>query len=449
RGIMLDISEQKKSEERIIYLAERDALTGLLNRRRFQEELDNQIAYTKRFNQQGALLFIDLDEFKYINDTLGHQAGDDCLLTISRCISSAVREIDVLARLGGDEFAVLLTRADKESAVKVAEHLIKILQKEVVLPVESSMRISASIGITLFPTQGVSPSELLAKADAAMYTAKRNGRNQVHVYQENDTELVNMQNRVHWEDRIHKALEEDLFVLHYQPVIEINSGRIVHYEALLRMNDDGELIFPSAFLDTAERFNLIHEIDKWVLRKAIEAQANSIKTGQPVSIAINLSGRHFGHHEVMHLVQSAIKEYNADPASIIFEVTETAAVENINQARNFIESLRGLGCRFALDDFGIGYSSFHYLKNLPVDMIKIDGGFVRNLHLNEFDRIIVKAMSDLANGMNITTVAEFVENEEICVLLGKLGVDYGQGYHLGMPDPQFAHQTKQVISEPA
>lgn len=446
RGIMLDITEQKKTEERIVYLAERDALTGLLNRRRFQEELENRIAYAKRFDQQGALLFIDLDEFKYINDTMGHQSGDDCLLTISRCLNKAIREIDVLARLGGDEFAVLLPRTNKEGAIKVAEHIIETLKKEVILPVELSMRISASIGITLFPEQGATPSELLAKADAAMYTAKRNGRNQVHMYQKHDTELVNMQNRVHWEDRINKALKENLFVLHYQPVIEISSGRIVHYEALLRMNDNGELVFPSAFLDTAERFNLIQDIDKWVLRKGIEAQANSRKNGEPISIAMNLSGRHFGHHEVMNLVQSTIQEFNADPTSIIFEVTETAAVENLNQARNFIESLRGLGCRFALDDFGMGYSSFHYLKNLPVDMIKIDGGFVRNLHLNEFDRIIVKAMSDLANGMNITTVAEFVENEEIRVLLDKLGVDYGQGYHLGMPDSRFVHEKKPVAS---
>lgn len=446
RGIMLDITEQKKAEERIVYLAERDALTGLYNRRRFLEELENRIAYAKRFNQQGALLFIDLDEFKYINDTLGHQSGDDCLLTISRCLDSAVREIDILARLGGDEFAVLLPRADEESALKVARHLLNVLESEVVLPVELSMRISASIGITLFPEQGVTPSELLARADAAMYTAKHNGRNQVHMYQEHDTELVNMQNRVHWEDRIHRALKENHFVLHYQPVIELNSGKVVHYEALLRMNDNGELIFPSAFLDTAERFNLIQEIDKWVLRKGIEAQANSKKQGNPISIAMNLSGRHFGNQDVMHLVKDTIKKYKADPASIIFEVTETAAVENFNQARSFIESLRGLGCRFALDDFGMGYSSFHYLKNLPVDMIKIDGSFVRNLHLNEFDRIIVKAMSDLANGMDITTVAEFVENQEICVLLEKLGVDYGQGYHLGMPDAQFVHQRKPVAS---
>ena len=445
-GIMLDITEQKKAEERIIYLAERDALTGLYNRRRFQEELENRIAYAKRFNQQGALLFIDLDEFKYINDTLGHQSGDDCLLTIARCLDSALREIDFLARLGGDEFAVILPRADEDSAKKVAGHIIEVLEKEVILPVELSMRISASIGITLFPEHGITPSELLAKADAAMYTAKRSGRNQVHLYQEHDTELVNMQHRVHWEDRIRRALKENQFVLHYQPVVELNSGKVVHYEALLRINDNGELVFPSAFLDTAERFDLIQDIDKWVLRKGIEAQANSRKHGEPISIAMNLSGRHFGHQEVLHTVKDAIKKYNADPASIIFEVTETVAVENFNQARSFIESLRGLGCRFALDDFGMGYSSFHYLKNLPVDMVKIDGGFVRNLHLNEFDRIIVKAMSDLANGMNITTVAEFVENEEICVLLEKLGVDYGQGYHLGMPDSQFVHERKPVAS---
>lgn len=447
RGLMLDITEQKKAEDRIVYLAERDALTGLFNRRRFQEELENRIAYVKRFNQQGALLFIDLDEFKYINDTLGHQSGDDCLLSVSRCLASAIREIDVLARLGGDEFAIILPSTTEKGAKQVAENLITTLEKETILPVELSMRISASIGITLFPEHGVAPSELLAKADAAMYTAKRNGRNQVHLYQEEDTELLNMQNKVHWEDRIRRALKENHFILHYQPVINLASGKVAHYEALLRMQDNNELIFPSSFLNTAERFNLIQEIDKWVLRKGIEAQANSIKNGESVSIAMNLSGRHFGHQDVMHLVQNAVEEYQADPSCLIFEVTETAAVENFNQARSFIESLRSLGCRFALDDFGMGYSSFHYLKNLPVDMVKIDGSFVRNLHLNEFDRIIVKAMSDLANGMNISTVAEFVENEEIRVLLEKLGVDYGQGYHLGMPDKHFVHERDFVITQ--
>ncbi|MGD8483597.1 MAG: bifunctional diguanylate cyclase/phosphodiesterase, partial [Thioalkalispiraceae bacterium] len=385
-------------------------------------------------------------EFKYINDTLGHQTGDDCLLSVSHALSSAIREIDTLARLGGDEFAIILANASEQDAVQVAENLIITLLNKTILPVELSMRISASIGITLFPEHGITPSELLAKADAAMYTAKRNGRNQVHVYRSEDTELLNMQNKVHWEDRIRRALENDHFVLHYQPVINLASGEIAHYEALLRMDDNGELIFPGAFLDTAERFNLIQDIDKWVLLKAIEAQANSIKKGTSVSIAVNLSGRHFGHQDVMHLVENALEKFGADPAALIFEVTETAAVENFTQARRFIESLRSLGCRFALDDFGMGYSSFHYLKNLPVDMVKIDGSFVRNLHLNEFDRIIVKAMSDLASGMNIYTVAEFVENEEIRVLLEKLGVDYGQGYHLGMPDRLFAHEREVVLS---
>jgi len=446
-GLMLDITEQKKAEDRIVYLAERDALTGLFNRRRFLEELESSIAYVKRFNQQAALLFIDLDEFKYINDTLGHQSGDDCLLSVSRCLSNAIREIDVLARLGGDEFAIILPSTTGEDAKQVAENLIATLGKEMLLPVELSMRMSGSIGITLFPEHGTTPSELLAKADAAMYAAKRNGRNQVHVYQIEDTEILNMQNKIHWEDLIRRALDENHFILHYQPVIHLASGQIAHYEALLRMQDNDELIFPGAFLNTAERFNLIQEIDKWVLRKGIEAQANSIKNGAPVSIAMNLSGRHFGHQDVMHLVKDAVKEYGADPSSLIFEVTETAAVENFNQARSFIESLRSLGCRFALDDFGMGYSSFHYLKNLPVDIVKIDGSFVRSLHLNEFDRIIVKAMSDLATGMNISTVAEFVENEEICVLLEKLGVDYGQGYHLGMPDRQFIHERETVLPQ--
>ncbi|MDH5446276.1 MAG: EAL domain-containing protein [Gammaproteobacteria bacterium] len=434
RGLLIDINDQKKTEERIIYLADHDALTGLYNRRRFQEELEHQIAYSQRFNQSGALLFIDLDQFKYINDTMGHQAGDECLLSVTRSLSTTLRNIDIMGRLGGDEFGVILPHTTLDEAVIVAQHLLDQLENRAPFQEELTTHISASIGITIFTEHGSTPSELLAKADAAMYAAKRKGRSQYHTYMHDDETLLQMHAKVHWEDKIHRALSEDRFTLHYQPIFNLKTMEIIHYEALLRLEDqDGSLIYPHAFLDTAEHFGLIRDIDKWVLRSAVAMQAESIQSGNPISIAINLSGRNFGHSDILHHLTEALDEFQADPQALIFEVTETAAVENFGRARSFIESLRSLGCRFALDDFGVGYSSFHYLRNLPVDMIKIDGSFVRNLHLNQFDRIIIKAIADVAEGLAILTIAEFVENEEIRELLIELGIEFGQGYQLAMP----------------
>jgi len=441
RGLFLDITQEKKSEQRILYLANHDALTGLHNRNHFQEELAHQINYAIRFKLEGALLFIDLDQFKYINDTLGHQSGDICLITAAQTLQSSLREVDFIGRLGGDEFAIILPRTNEDGAIKVAQNLLQNLSGQTLFPDQLSITLNASIGITLFPVHGATPSELLARADAAMYTAKRNGRNQAHVYSDDDKELLNMQTKIHWESRIRHALDNDLFVLHYQPIVDLRTNHIAHYEALLRMQDeDGELIYPSDFLEIAERFGLISEIDKWVLNKSIQVQGETRRSREPVTLAVNLSGRHFGNTEFVHLVKDALEKYDADPHALIFEVTETAAVENFAQAKNFIESLRNLGCRFALDDFGMGYSSFQYLKNLPVDMVKIDGTFVRNLHQNHDDRVIVKAMCELARGMHISTVAEFVENEEIRILLQEFGIDYGQGFHIAHPAAGFIHQ---------
>ncbi len=438
RGLFLNITQEKKSEQRILYLANHDSLTGLHNRNHFQDQLTHQINYAVRFKLEGSLLFIDLDQFKYINDTLGHQSGDKCLISAAQVLQASLREVDFIGRLGGDEFGIILPRTNTEGALKVAQNLLENLARQTLFPDKLSITLSASIGITLFPTHGASPSELLARADAAMYTAKRNGRNQVHVYSEADKELLNMQTKIHWESRIRHALDNDLFILYYQPIVDLRTNHITHYEALLRMQDeDGSLIYPSDFLEIAERFGLISDIDKWVLNKSIQVQGETRRGPEPVTLAVNLSGRHFGNTEFVQLVKDALKKYNADPHALIFEVTETAAVENFAQAKSFIESLRNLGCRFALDDFGMGYSSFQYLKNLPVDMVKIDGTFVRNLHQNHDDRVIVKAMSELARGMHINTVAEFVENEEIRRLLQEFGIDYGQGFHIAHPEPDF------------
>jgi len=434
RGLILDIMEQKTAEDRIVYLAEHDSLTGLINRRRFQEELERSIAFTQRYKQQGALLFIDLDQFKYINDTYGHQYGDEYLLDVSRRLAKVLRKTDILGRLGGDEFGVIIPSVSESESETVANALLGTLSQEMIECDSKLIHISASIGIAFFPTQGYIASDLLAKADAAMYTAKNKGRSQYHIFSEDDDELWNMQAKIHWEERIRWALENDRLVLHFQPVADLDSKSIVHYEVLLRMRGrDDELITPPAFIETAERFGLIREIDRWVLRNAIKEQARRRDHGEEVTLAMNISGRHFGSSEIMMLVKETMDEYKTDPRNIIFEVTETAAVENLSQAREFIDSLRSLGCRFALDDFGIGFSSFHYLRNLPVDFVKIDGSFVRNLHYDAEDRIFVKAMVDLASGLGITCIAEFVENTEIVTILKDLGVALGQGYHIARP----------------
>ena len=441
RGLILDIMEQKTAEDRIVYLAEHDALTGLINRRRFQEELERSIAFTQRYQQQGALFFIDLDQFKYINDSYGHQFGDEYLLDVSRRLSRILRRTDILGRLGGDEFGVIIPSISPTEAQTVANTILSTLTQDTMECKGDLIHVSACIGITMFPTQGVVSSDLLAKADAAMYAAKQKGNGNAHVFDDEEDQLMNMQEKIHWEERIRYALANDRFVLYYQPVANLSNMEITHYEVLLRMlGEDDKVIAPAAFIETAERFGLIREIDRWVIKNAIKSQALKKAAGEHVSIAVNISGRHFGNTEILDLVKDTIQYYAADPRNIIFEVTETAAVENLAKAREFMDALRKLGCRFALDDFGIGFSSFHYLRNLPVDYVKIDGSFVRNLHIDKADQVFVKAMVDLATNLGITCIAEFVENGDIVDVLRELNVAQGQGYFLSRPQADTLHQ---------
>lgn len=438
RSILLDITEQKKNEERIIYLADHDALTGLFNRHRFQTELERTLEYSERYHQSGALMFIDLDQFKYINDTLGHQVGDKFLKQTADKLSAGIRRVDVLGRLGGDEFGIILPNTSKEDVQKIAEKLMQNLTGDMIGASASETAVTASIGIVMFPDQEKVPDSLLAMADVAMYSAKDKGRNTFCFYSDEDQHIKSMQEKLQWENKIRSALDEDKFILHFQPIYDLQSRKAIHYEVLLRMiGDDGNLIMPATFLNIAERFGLIREIDHWVLHKAIQVQAESVKNNRPVSLAINISGRHFGNPKVLEWIRSYIKETGADPEKLIFEITETAAVENTEQAGYFTDELHKLGCKIALDDFGIGFSSFHYLKHMPVDIVKLDGSFVKNLGFDDFDKVFVKTMSDMASGLKIKCIAEFVEREETVSILKELGVEMGQGFHLARPSAEF------------
>ena len=433
RGLLLDINDEKKNEQHIIYLAEHDTLTGLLNRRCFQEKLDDHIALAKRYNYEGAVLFIDLDQFKYINDTLGHHGGDEYLAAISVCLKNLLRDTDILGRLGGDEFGIILARSNEEDITEVCTKILKTLQEQVFIARGVHAHTSASIGVAIFPRHSDITDELLAQADAAMYDVKAKGRNNFSIYDDDQKQILQMHHKVKWEERIRNALKNDHFRLFFQPIVDVTSGKVIHHEVLLRMFDPEKekIILPGQFLDTAERFGLIREIDLWVIENALRlfSTGKNPETG----LSINISGFNFGDIEFLNHISDCIKKYKANTSLIIFEVTETAAVSNIFQARKFVEELRLTGCRFALDDFGVGFSSLHYLRNLPVDFIKIDGSFIKNLATDKNDQTMVHAITHIAKGLGIKTIAEFVENEETFRLLKVLNVDFAQGYFIDKP----------------
>jgi diguanylate cyclase (GGDEF)-like protein len=448
-GLLLDVTAEKVNEQRIAYLADHDPLTGLINRSRFQEKLEEQIAYNRRYNVGGALLYVDIDQFKYINDTYGHHTGDEYLRQVAAHLRASLRETDVIGRLGGDEFGIILLNVVGGQASMLGNALLKTLNSKEFIHEGQRMPFNASIGIVLFPKHGDTSSELLAKADSAMYTAKEQGRNTFYSFQEGSG-VAHMQEKIHWEERIRQALKEDRFQLYFQPIVDIHSGAISHYESLLRMlGEDGKVIPPGAFIGVAERFGLIREIDRWVVANAIRTQGESIQAGKPVALTINLSGRHFGSPKILELIQETTRRHKANPSSIVFEVTETAAVENFTEACDFIKALREMRYRFALDDFGAGFSSFDYLKHIPVDYVKIDGSFVRNLHNDKVDQIFVKAIADMANGVGVKAIAEFVENYPIVQVLRKLGVSMGQGYFFAKPAPQFLETDHIVMTQDA
>jgi diguanylate cyclase (GGDEF)-like protein/PAS domain S-box-containing protein len=433
-SIGLDITEQKQAEQNLAWLADHDSLTGLYNRRRFQHELERSLAEAKRYAHEGALLFCDLDQFKYINDTSGHQAGDMLLKVVSNTLSHLVRDTDIVGRLGGDEFGVVITRTDKEGAINIANKINKALS-EVLLPVgERSYRVSVSIGIALYPAHGINVHDLLANADLSMYQAKELGRNRWYVFSDQDQGRERMRAQVYWKEQVEQALVEDRFVLHYQPIMNLETNQITHVEALLRMVDvDNNLIRPAAFIDACERSGLIHAIDHLVLRKGIQQVAYLDAAGKNIRVSLNLSGCAFDDPELLSTLSALLKQMSVNPARLIFEITETAAVSDFMAARSLMDSIRQMGCSFALDDFGSGFSSLRYLNQLPADYVKIDGSFIRNLCNSQEQQVLVKAVTDVAKGFGKKTVAEFVDGDEVLRMLKTFGVDFAQGYFVGRP----------------
>jgi diguanylate cyclase (GGDEF)-like protein/PAS domain S-box-containing protein len=433
--IARDISERKRFEDQLIHLANHDPLTSLFNRRRFDEEVERQLNEAQRYGVEGALLFMDLDQFKDVNDSRGHRSGDELLTGLASLLRERLRRTDVVARLGGDEFAILLPHTDAEQARAIAGELLDAIRNFTFMVGGSPLRISASIGIALFPEHGTTAGELLSRADLAMYRAKDDGRNRFNMFAPGADWQAQIESRIGWYQRIREALEHDLFVLHAQPILDLARGEITQYELLLRMTDGSELVLPGAFLDTAERTGLIQDIDRWVVKRAISLLADPGAASGDIRLEVNLSGKAFADGELLPMIQRELREAKIDPARLVLEVTETAAIANIDEAQKFLRTLRGMGCGFALDDFGVGFSSFSHLKHLPVDYLKIDGSFIRDLSHNTIDQHLVRAIVGVARGLGKRTIAEFVADEETLQLLREYGVDYGQGFHIAEPAP--------------
>jgi diguanylate cyclase (GGDEF)-like protein/PAS domain S-box-containing protein len=430
-----DISERKELDSHLAYLVDHDFLTGIYNRRRFEEELREHAGQVARYGLTGALLVIDLDNFKDVNDSFGHKAGDDLLKGVVGLLRQRIRKTDFLARLGGDEFGLLLPQADAAQAQIVAGELVTALRLYVASLGESQVHLTASIGAALF--DGLSDAEVLAYADLALYEAKEGGRNRFSFYDPSRRRRPRESARIGEAERIRTALEQDRFFLCCQPIVDFSSDHICRHELLLRLQEKSraEPLLPSAFLYSAERFGLIQEIDAWVVRQAIALLDEAARAGRSLILDVNLSAKSIGDSTLLTLIESSLTETGIDPSCLIFEVTETSAVANIEQAKSFAERVRALGCQLALDDFGTGFGSFFYLKNLPFDYLKIDGDYIRDLASSPMDRLVVEALVTIAQGMGKKTIAEFVPDEETASLLRTIGVDYGQGYHYGPPQP--------------
>ncbi|MEH2354132.1 EAL domain-containing protein [Nostoc sp.] len=435
--VFRDVTQNRLLARQLSWQASHDALTGLVNRQEFEQQIQQALHLAKLDYQIHALCYLDLDHFKIVNDTCGHLAGDELLRQITILLQQKIRKTDILARLGGDEFGVLLSQCLPEQALRVANDLLECVQEFRFVWHEQIFSIGVSIGLVGIDANSESLAEIIRTADAACYTAKNRGRNRVYFAQTDDQERLQQRGEMQWASRISHALKSDWFCLYVQPIASITpvAQNGDYYEVLLRLHDEqGNLVLPMAFIPAAERYDLMHLIDRWVIQTLFRNWIRVVGDKQSV-YAINLSGSSINDDQFINFLYEQFTLHSISPQSICFEITETVAIANLNKARKFIQSLQRMGCRFALDDFGVGMSSFAYLKSLPVDYLKIDGSFIRNIIENPVDNAIVTAITHISSVMGIKTIAEFVENEAILERITALGIDYAQGYGIGMPRP--------------
>jgi diguanylate cyclase (GGDEF)-like protein/PAS domain S-box-containing protein len=428
-----DITERKSHVARLQFMADHDPLTGLLNRRRFEEELGRHLAQIARYGAEGAVLLLDVDDFKQINDSWGHDVGDGVLVAVASALRGHLRRSDLLARLGGDEFAVLLPKADQAQAATTARLLAEVVGRAS-SPRDGPVRgVTISVGVAMLedPGDGLD-STVVSDADQAMYEAKQAGGDGYALFRESKPERQDRARHLSWAGRVQAALRDDAFALLGQPIINLRTGAVRGYELLLRMVDsDGSLIEPAQFLRAAERHAVIEELDRWVAARAIELLRQHPET----TMFANISGKSMASRSLLEDLKRGLGEASADPRRLILEVNETAVIANFHHAEPFIMRLRDLGCRFAVDDFGAGFGSFYYLKHLAFDYLKIDGEFVAHLTSDAVDRLIVEAVVGVARALGTETIAEFVAADTTRRELLDLGVDHAQGYHIGVPQP--------------
>jgi len=434
-----DITQIKQAEEDLNYQATHDPLTQLLNRFAFESSLQAslELAQDKKINS--ILLYVDLDQFKIVNDTSGHVAGDELLRQISGTFSDNIRDSDVLARLGGDEFGIILHNCDTEHGEHIAHKILQVINDFRFLWDDKSFEIGASIGLVAIHSDCDSVVSLMGEADIACYAAKDAGRNRLQIFKQ-DEAIEQRQDEMHWVTMIPKALAENRFLLYAQLIKPLNKTNTAqsHYELLMRMqNENGDIIPPGAFIPAAERYGLMHSLDMWVISSAFAQlnEYNQQNPDHPIHIAINLSGHSLGNEHFLDYIPDMLKQFEIDATTITFEITETCAISNLSCAIKFITQLKLQGCKFALDDFGSGLSSFAYLKNLPVDYLKIDGAFVKDILDDPIDAAMVQSINQIGHVMNIKTIAEFVENEAIEKHLARINIDYAQGYGIEKPRP--------------
>lgn len=419
-------------EARLQFSVNHDDLTGLANRRRLEQALDITLTQVRNFHTSSALFYIDLDSFKVLNDAEGHEAGDTLLIQVANSLRGFFKVRDTLVRIGSDEFAVLVDTIDPETALLRAEGLRDLFDGYSFTYHDHQYHLSASIGVKCITDSEITTvGEVLAHANQACYTAKKRGRNRVHMYSPADQEMYALRHSVEWAPRIRKALRQENFVLVFQPIYSLKEKKVNHYECLIRMRGHGDkLYYPKDFIPVAEAMGLIHQIDLWVVNHAFELLRT---VSEDTALAVNLSGNIFLDQNLFSLVERKLLETGVNPSRLVFEITETSAISNFEQTKQMVNRLRQLGCRFALDDFGAGFNSYSYLKHFPVDILKIDGGFITNLHDDPVDQLLVKSMIDISHRLGKKTVAEFVENKETLKMLQEFGVDFVQGYLIGKP----------------